>query len=120
MDCETRKKSDPVLCETSPKRPSQVGVDGDQFEPVVEGQQHVGDHEITHQVAQHQLEIVEVGVPHLAGYGNKGDPRQGGPDHAEGHHVPGRLPVPGKVGIHIYLAGGDARDQEQDGKINDQ
>jgi len=102
-----------------PETAMQVRVDGDQLQPVVEGKQDVGDDEIAHQVAQHQLEVVEMGVPHLAGHGDKGDARERGTNHSEGHHVPGRLPVPGKVGIQGGPAGGDAGDQEQNRKIND-
>ena len=80
---------------------------------IVYGQQHVGDGDVAEDVAEHDAEVGEVDVGHVARHRHEGDARQRCADHAVGHYEPRRFAVAGEVAGVVGLAGGEPHDDKQ-------
>ena len=71
----------------------QDGVDGGDAVAVIVGQEEVGHDDIARYEAGAYHEVREAGMCHHARDADKRNTRDAGTDHAEGHHVPRRLPL---------------------------
>ena len=83
---------------------AQVGVDGSQVQPVIKGEQHVGNDEVAAEEAHAGLHVGHVDGLHHARYRHEGYAGQGGPYHAERYDVPGGFAVPAEKGVVVGMA----------------
>ena len=83
-----------------PTKPAtQVSVDGGQLEPVVQRQEHQGNHPVSHQVPQNHLKVGELVAAHGPWNGDESHPGQACANHPKSHYKPRRTAISEKKSL---------------------
>lgn len=97
----------------SPEPVAEVFVDGGELHAVVEGREDEGDNQLPHDEAHKHLQVAHATCGHHARHRDKGDARQAGANHGEGHHVPVRLAVADEETCIVGLVARKIRNDEE-------
>ncbi|EJX06753.1 hypothetical protein EVA_05138 [gut metagenome] len=82
---------------------TKVGVDAGQVQPVVEWEEEKGHGKVAETETGAHLEVGHACGTHPAGYGDEGDTRHAGADHAECYHPPGGTAPGAEEGVVVVL-----------------
>ncbi len=99
---------------------SQITINTDQIQPIIQRQQHIRYDEITEKEAQHHLHIGHIQAPNHPGNRYEGHSRNRGADHGNGYDIPFRRAVGAEKSIVVRpFPAGKIRYQHQYRKIKD-
>lgn len=110
--CHARQEEERCACLVGPASETavQIGVNGRQFQAVVEWQQHEGDYQIAEEETERHLHVCHVRLPDPARDGDEGNAGDGGSNHPERDEVPPRLAVAAEKGVVVALPRGQPGD----------